>query len=943
MNVAEYRLAGAVGATAGAIARMSIALLWILVAVGMVGGAPRASADTFLERAQAYFDQGDVKSAAVELKNALQEDPNNAEARFLLGKVHLKRGDPLSAEKELLRAQELGYAGEELKLMLAYARLNQGQYDTVISDIGDSNAGQSPLQRDLHVARGEALMGLGKFDEAEQIFDHILQDGPHVRALVNKARIAMVKGDTGAARRWLDQAAGIHAEDPHLIAVDAAWYYQERQFEKAKERFAEAAKLDPTQLENHIGKIQSLLALGELEQAEENTENLKKAARGNLAVTLLDGLVQFQRARYQEALTAAESVLGVAKDHPQALLLAGLSAYKVAQFEKARVYVGSYLAQNPQDDQARMVLGATMLSLGYPKEAYGTLTALAGGDAPDDSDYLSLLASAAIGMGDRDASVKYLQQLAQKQPEDAAVQERLGVALQSQGDSAGAEAALEKSISLEPDRLSAHTRLFAVQLGQKQIDKALETARQIQSRAPDKAVGDTLMGVAYLAKRDVNQARQAFETALKKEPANAEAAGNLANLMVMEGQAEEARKVLDGVLQANPKHLRTLMAAAELASRAGDGSKAEELWRRAVEANPDAKQPRISLASFYMKGNRPAEALAVTEPALVRSPQSLGLLESVGQARLRTGDAIGALEAFRTLAALVPDSYPAQEWLMRALELNGRIPEALTAAENTLRLDPKNLQARVGQVRYLAQLGRLEDAQARLQPLKEEFPDQVEVLLLDGRITLLSKRGDEAVSILRRAFELYRGNSTLIELSRALFATNKGDEALALLHGWLDEYPNDVLTRITLAEAQIGLGELAEAERQYESILAATPNNARALNNLAWIRATLGKPAEAVDLARKAHGLAPNSPSVADTLAVILLDTGKAQEAMQLLQSARQAAPDSPAIQFHFARALAANGLNEAAVAELRTLLKGDRVFSERQQAEALLAELSKR
>jgi predicted Zn-dependent protease len=279
---------------------------------------------------------------------------------------------------------------------------------------------------------------------------------------------------------------------------------------------------------------------------------------------------------------------------------------------------------------------------------------------------------------------------------------------------------------------------------------------------------------------------------------------------------------------------------------------------------------------------------------------------------------------------------------MGALELNGHIAEALAAAEQTLKLDAKSVPARFGQVRYLAQLGRLDEASAKLQPLKAEFPDQVDVLLLDGRIALLDKRGEDAVATFRRAFELKRTNGTLNELIRALFATGKGTEALAMLQGWIEEHPEDVLTRSTLAEAQLSLGQLPDADKQYEQILKLTPNNARALNNAAWVRMKLGKTTEAVNLARKAHTLAPNSPNVADTLAVILLDTGETQEPFELLKAARQSAPDSPAIHFHYAQALAANGRGEAAAGELRELLKGDRVFPERPEAEALLAELTK-
>ena len=65
-------------------------------------------------------------------------------------------------------------------------------------------------------------------------------------------------------------------------------------------------------------------------------------------------------------------------------------------------------------------------------------------------------------------------------------------------------------------------------------------------------------------------------------------------------------------------------------------------------------------------------------------------------------------------------------------------------------------------MRYLAQLGRLEEARAALEPLKAAFPDQIEVLQVEGRIALVERRAEDAIAVFRRAFELRRDNLMLI-------------------------------------------------------------------------------------------------------------------------------------------------------------------------------------
>ena len=63
----------------------------------------------------------------IELKKVLQNNPDNRDARLLLGEVSLLTGEAAAAEKELRRAQELGIPREKLIIPLGRALLAQGQ------------------------------------------------------------------------------------------------------------------------------------------------------------------------------------------------------------------------------------------------------------------------------------------------------------------------------------------------------------------------------------------------------------------------------------------------------------------------------------------------------------------------------------------------------------------------------------------------------------------------------------------------------------------------------------------------------------------------------------------------------------------------------------------------------------------------------------------------
>ena len=81
---------------------------------GLSSCSKTQTAQALVAEAQQYQQKGDLKAAIIQLKNVLQKNPDDAEARYLLGTIYYETGDPKSAEKELRRALSLGMSPDKV-------------------------------------------------------------------------------------------------------------------------------------------------------------------------------------------------------------------------------------------------------------------------------------------------------------------------------------------------------------------------------------------------------------------------------------------------------------------------------------------------------------------------------------------------------------------------------------------------------------------------------------------------------------------------------------------------------------------------------------------------------------------------------------------------------------------------------------------------------------
>ena len=153
-------------------------LLKIMVAGALLGGSVTGCGktedpQTLIADAKRYEEKGDHNAAIIQLKNALQKDPDDAEARHFLGTVYNETGDSASAEKELRKALSLGMSPDKVIPELGQTLLSMGQFQQVMDET--SKLPEDKRSAEILTLRGNASLALGSTEEAKEWFERALR------------------------------------------------------------------------------------------------------------------------------------------------------------------------------------------------------------------------------------------------------------------------------------------------------------------------------------------------------------------------------------------------------------------------------------------------------------------------------------------------------------------------------------------------------------------------------------------------------------------------------------------------------------------------------------------------------------------------------------------------------------------------------------------------
>lgn len=904
--------------------------------------SPAEQARELVEEARKHYNNGGLDAAAIELKNALQVDGGNADARLLLGTIYLDQGDGAGAEKELLRAADLGRSEDAVRLLLVRAHLLQFEYQEALDLTSDAAYADSEDEAALMVGRGEALLGLGDLDQADETFRKVLEFHHDAKAYVGLAKSATVRNERDEAVAVIEQGLERFPEDAELLSLAGAWQLRDGRYEESERTYEMALKASSDNLSALVGLTRVQISRGRFGEAEANLRKLAAVAPQSPSVVLLRGVLAFESQDYDAAKNEMERVLAHHQENLTALYVAGASSYVLNQNERARSWLEQYVNAVPNNLVARRLLAATLHRLNEQEAALDVL----GGVAPesiDDGDYLSLVGSAALNAGDLQSGAQYLEHAVERNPDSATLRARLGATRIAAGDVEGGHSQLESALEIDPQLEQAERTLLLSYLQQKRYEDVIVGAERYSQAYPDSTFGHMLRGMAYVGQGAVNDARRAFNRALEIRPGAPDASANLAALEARSGNVDQAKAVLKGVLVHHPGHLRTLMQLSRIALNQRNAEEAKGWLRQAAESNPQMAQPAAELAGLHLLAREYETALAIAQESLRAHPTSPALLAVAGEAQLRSGETVAAIETLNRLIAVRPNSINSRLLLVEALRKAGRLDQARRQLDASLAVDSEHLETKIVLADLLLNSGSESDrerARALIQELAERSPSSGEVVVLQGEMALQDGDPQTAVGFFSKADEGVNNRKLTVALARAHWESGNREASNATLRTWINENPKDVLSHLLLSRNYQQMERFDDAEAVLLEVTQRQPTNWLALNQLALLRLLQRDASTARQYAEQAMEASGKHPFVMGTLGRVHLALNEDAEALDLLEAADSQSPGNHEIMAHLAQALARNGRNEEARALLRDLLSDGSEFDGRPEAEALLDQL---
>ncbi len=913
-------------------------LVSCILAALVTQGCGKKDAAQHLQDAQNFINKQEYPAAVIELKSALQQEPENAKVRLTLGQIYLQVGDGLSASKELQRAKEFGADLNELALPMAQAFFLAGQFPE-LANLG-KEAGLSALNQD-YIRLYQALSSIEAAEAAEvkaelqalssnsdagikamaaaqlQIMDRkhdaalaalneIPTDNPLYReGLLLKAKLQNILGQFDASIASFQQYLKLNPSGHQARLLLAQTYVAQNKFPEASAELDKLLKLFPKQpLANYLKSVIAFEAK-DFQKAKEYSETAINSGLSSVSTRVMAALAASQLGLSNQALNHLQAVRGELDSYPPAQKL-----FIALQLQSGNTDVAQQqILKNESAANDVQLVTATAFQL-LKQRANGAAEELinkyeAGSEQKSGQDLIAI-GSIKLGIPGQEAQgLQLLEQAAQLAPKEQQPKLLLASAYLQQRKFKEAEALATEWLKDDAMKVQGLNMLAFIALQQDQDEKALKYIADAVAANSDLPFTYLLKAVSEQAKQDPAAAKATLTTLLDKHPSYLPALEQLYALTRQDSDSLALQRA-----EALFKSDKTNYNVAVLYARMLVDQKKQELALTVLE---EGKQPVAERHALHW-------ALLIEHERVVNKDIKKSLAVAEQWYQLNSADRESVY------------SY------IRSLILDKQLAKALAVSTDELKKSPDDKVLFGTQVQLLAENGKHAEALKLLATLPAEEAGKADVQFIKGRILLADNKPKEALVALNESYQQSQSTMAALMIADTYERSGELDKAKQFVEQHFTTKPNDGPLQLFYANLLLKSDKQKSIE-VFSQLLSKEPENVAVLNNLAWTLLESNKLAEATTHIEKAMTLAPRNPDVLDTYGAVLLASGKVEQAIQRFEDSLKVRPDHPSVLLNYADALIKKGEKDKAKAILDKIT-GDKSISAA-QVNALKAKLN--
>jgi tetratricopeptide (TPR) repeat protein len=692
--------------------------------------AQKPSADAFNALGVYFTNHKSTSCGKLAFQKALEIDPQYWQASLSLGLSYLSDGKNELATRQLQTAETEKPDSVEVHNALGTALEAAGKMSEAQAQF-EAALALDPGSAFALFHRGLTLEAQGRLTAAIASYQQALELSPgnvdYACALAN----AYVKsGNINSALATLQPLTNAHA-DSSLLWYNLGVVYSRREESKAAiDAFQQALQLDPRNDGTRQLLARSLVDASRFQDAEPLANDLVERAPNDSEYLYLRASIYRGEGRFQPAIVDLKKAALHKPDDFDVEYNLGFCLAHAAQAQEAEVHLAKALAIHPESAAAKFQLMNVRRSLGKTDLAQKLADELQSEKSAtvkhDLGNTFGAKANELMVAGKYQEAIKQYRLALGEDPRNAETLYNLSLAQRQTGDLAGEKSSLLRALELDPRLALAHDAMGVIYQHERHKSEARQEFERGIELDAQCASCKVHLATILLKSGDSTLGKELLRQAVEDDPESEEAHRNYGMALAASGALADGRAHLMKAVSLNPKSAETLSDLGMIQGKLSDPEAVNTL-ERVVNLQPDSAESHLNLGIALADRNRPSDALTQFNEAVRLAPRDASAHYNKGRvltdlkhfqearleleeacrlqpdlsharfclalAQMECGDPAAALASLKDVAAA--RAMDEDAWLLqgRALENLGRMPEAIEAWKDAVKLQPDSREA----------------------------------------------------------------------------------------------------------------------------------------------------------------------------------------------------------------------------------------------------------